>query len=162
MPDLSLYIDVSTRRFVQSETAAESLRMLDLIQASTLQVNVEFLEETGNGLMPFLNLDPTEFDAEFGIGYIDSTGTKQLIAFAAQSAFTTTAISAQTGAQTALTFELNLSTTAAQTLLGSVHSSPVWCELLWNANSAQTALTNKAQVPGLVRSGYLGVGLATP
>jgi len=160
MADLSLYVDVTKGLFVQSEASLQPLRSLDLIQGAALQVNVEFMQESGNGLVPFVNIDPTEFDAQFGIGYVNTLGQKVLIAYAATTAFSPTAISAMSGAQTALTFYLNLATSAASALLSSVHSSPMWAELLWDGVTAITAgLQNKAQVAGTIKTGYLGVGL---
>ena len=160
MPDLSLYVDVTNGLFVQSEASPQPLRSLDLIQGAALQVNVEFMQESGNGLVPFLNLDPTAFDAQFGIGYVNTAGQKVLIAYASATAFTPTAISAMSGAQTALTFQLNLATSSASALLSGVHSSPMWAELLWDGATATTAgFANKAQVAGTIKTGYLGVGV---
>ena len=71
-----------------------------------------------------------------------------------------TAISAMSGAQTALTFQLNLATSSASALLSGVHSSPMWAELLWDGATATTAgFANKAQVAGTIKTGYLGVGV---
>jgi hypothetical protein len=158
-PDISLYVDRQRSLFVQSVFSLQPIAALNLIQAEEIQVGVQFLDLTGNGLAPFVNVDPTGWTLQFGVGYVDSTGTKQLISLA-----TTTALTAISGisAQTSMLFGLNLATTAAATLLNSVRSSPIWAEISWNPNSANTGYVNKVQTPGTIKTGFLGVGLPSP
>lgn len=158
-PDLIIYIDVDRQEFVQSASSLQPLSTIGFIQGEQLEVQAQMLALTGNGLAPFVNIDPTGWTLSFGLGYIDSTGTSHLIGLTSTSAVT--AISG-ISAQTAFAFTLDLATSAAATLLAGVYSSPIWVEAAWNAYTAQTALTNKAQVQGTIKSGFVGVGLPTP
>ena len=157
--DLNLFVDIARQTLVQGPFSLQPLVSLPLTQAENINVAAQMLDLTGNGLQPYVNIDPTGWSLQFAVGYIDDTGTKQLIALSA-----TTAVTSISGisAQTALAFVLNLATTAAATLLDAIHSAPVWCEVSWNPNTANTAYVNKAQVPGEIETGYIGVGLPAP
>lgn len=158
-PDLTLYIDVTRGLFVQGPGTVQPLVNPNFTQAENINVNAQFLALTTNGLVPFVNLDPTGWALSFALGYTDKNGAKQLIALASSSALT--AISGVC-AQTAIAFNLNLATTAAATLLGAIHSSPIWAEAAWSTQSAATGYANKAQVQGTINAAYLGVGLPAP
>lgn len=157
--DLILYLDRARQIFVQSPATLQPLQSLDVIQAESINAEVQFLDLTGNGLAPYVNVDPTGFTLQFALGYINSVGAQALISLA-----TTTALTAISGisAQTAMAFTLNLATSAAATLLAAVHSSPIWAEAAWAPASAATGYLNKVQVPGTIKTGYLGVGLPIP
>lgn len=157
--DLTIFIDVDRQEFVQSASSLQPLTTIGFVQGEQLNVAAQMLQLTGDGLSPFVNIDPTGWTLAFGLGYIDATGTSQLIALANTSALT--AISGLSG-NTALAFVLDLDTTAASALLAGVYSSPIWIEAAWNENSATTALLNKCQVQGTIKAGFLGVGLPAP
>lgn len=157
--DLNLYVDVARQTLVQGPYSLQPLVSLPLIQAENINVAAQMLDLTGNGLAPYVNVDPTGWSLQFAVGYINAAGQPTLISLAS-----TTAITAISGlsAQTALVFNLNLATSAASALLAGVHSAPVWCEISWNPNTANTAYVNKAQTPGIIEAGYLNTNLPAP
>lgn len=156
--DITFYVDLARQTLVQGPGSLQPLVALTLIQAEQINANVQMLNFIGNGLAPFVNIDPTGWQLQFALGYIDATGTKQLIAAA-----TTTALTAISGisANTALTFVLNTGLNAAATALAGVHSLPIWAELAW-APTATTAYLNKVQVEGTLETAFAGVGLPAP
>lgn len=156
--DLTLYIDAARQVLLQGPSSLQPLVSISLKQASELNVAAQLLEITGNGLSPFVNIDPTGWQLQFAIGYIDTTGSKQLIASG-----TTTALTAISGisAQTAFAFTLNTGLNAAATALVGVAECPIWAELAWSP-VANTALVNKVQIEGTLDTGFIGTGLATP
>lgn len=163
--DLTLFIDTSRQEFVQSASSLQPLQTIGFTQGEVVNVVAQFLALTGNGLQPFVNIDPTGWSLQFGLGYITPAGTSQLIALSAASgASALTAISGLS-AQTAMAFLLNLGTQDAAALLAGVYSSPIWVEAAW-VNPAGTAVTagyfNKCQVQGTIKTGFLGVGLPAP
>jgi hypothetical protein len=157
--DLNLYVDIARQTLVQGPFSLQPLVSLPLIQAENLSVAAQFLSLTGNGLQPYVNVDPTGWTLQFGVGYIDNTGTKQLVAFA-----TSTALTAISGlsAQTAIVFNLNTFLNAVGTALIGIHSLPIWAELSWAYSGAPTGYANKAQVEGILDTAYIGTGLPGP
>ena len=139
---------------------------LTLVQGQEINVAIEFLNLTGNGLAPYTNLDPTSWSAAIAIGYVNPGGSKQLIAFASLSgASCLTAVSGISGvsAATALCAVLSLATADASAYVGGVNSAPIALEVGWNDNpSGSTALLNAAQTWGTIKTGYVGVGLPAP
>ena len=86
--DLSLYVDTARQTLVQGPSTLQPLVALNLTQAEQINVGIQFLDFTGNGLSPYVNHDPTGWTAQFALGYIDANGNKQLIALTSTTALT--------------------------------------------------------------------------
>lgn len=161
MADLSIFVDVTRGLFVQSATSPQEVVNPIFTQGQLLSVAVQFLALTGNGLLPYSNLDPTGHTASIGLGILDALGNKSLIALASSSA--TTAVTGGSGAAaTGLGFTFNLGTTAASAYVGAQPSGQAWLECSWALSGAPSGGLNSASVLGTIRTGFLGVGLPTP
>ncbi len=157
--DLTFYIDRLRQTLVQGPTTLQPLVSLTLVQAEQIGVAVQVLDFSGNGLAPYVNVDPTGWTLQFALGYIDSTGAKQQIAYTS-----TTALTAISGisAQTAWAFNLTFGSNAAGTAITGVYNRPIIAELAWAYSGAPSGYANKVQVAGTLDTGFIGTGLTPP